>query len=233
MGASLKWTDQSGDRTLFFDVVTDERWASDADVTDHPAEKGANVTDNHRVKPDECTLTVVVTPSPLGVNNWDKASLQGQTLLVQEWPSLGILELLGPVGSIIGNNTAQAQTVPVGAQVHVFDNPGMDYVKVTLDQLQTLRDTSQLITVIGTKKTVENMVITSLSPRAGQDTGRAREVGLTLREIRYVTTSLVNAPKPTVPRAKPPASKGNQATTDASTKTSLLKSIISKFAGSP
>lgn len=48
------------------DAVITEGHAHDADVTDHPVESGANLTDNIRSKPIVVTLECVVSDTPVG-----------------------------------------------------------------------------------------------------------------------------------------------------------------------
>lgn len=48
------------------DLFVSEEHAFEADVTEHPVEKGADVTDNRRRKPASVTLEGVVSDSPLG-----------------------------------------------------------------------------------------------------------------------------------------------------------------------
>ena len=48
------------------DVAVTEEHAFDAEVTDHPVEKGADVTDHTRLKPPTVTIEGVVSDSPIG-----------------------------------------------------------------------------------------------------------------------------------------------------------------------
>jgi hypothetical protein len=66
MPALLTWTTQSGDFKVFrFDVVTTETHEASVDITDHPVELGANVTDHARPQPERLTLEGYVSNKPL------------------------------------------------------------------------------------------------------------------------------------------------------------------------
>ncbi|HEY1696174.1 MAG TPA: hypothetical protein VGG39_28600 [Polyangiaceae bacterium] len=64
--AYLSWLDASGTRNwITFDVVESESWDGGADVSEHPVEEGANVTDHVRVRLTKCTLKVFVSNEPI------------------------------------------------------------------------------------------------------------------------------------------------------------------------
>ena len=51
---------------FLLDVNITEEHQFEAEVTDHPVEKGSDVTDNVRTKPDVVTIESIVSDSPLG-----------------------------------------------------------------------------------------------------------------------------------------------------------------------
>ena len=64
---------QIGDYVI--DAAINEDHSFDSDVTDHPVETGADITDNIRAKPVQVTLDCVVSDTPIGA----VASLRGNT----------------------------------------------------------------------------------------------------------------------------------------------------------
>lgn len=51
---------------FLLDVNISEEHSLESEVTDHPVEKGADITDNVRVKPDVVNIESIVSDSPLG-----------------------------------------------------------------------------------------------------------------------------------------------------------------------
>lgn len=107
--------------------------------------------------------------------------------------------------------TSSAPSAQVVATTETFTEPD-DFVLKTYAQLQTLKNTPQLVQVIGTKCVASNMAIDDLQLHRGADTGTGAQISLSLRQILLVTTQTV--PTPTVTRATPPVTNGHQATTD-------------------
>ncbi len=137
-----------------------------------------------------------------------------------------------PIMPNVGLDPTKGQTVT--AQTLQFST-SQDFVQKTIDQLRAWKNAAQLLTVVGTKGSVDNMVIEKLNYTADSDTGTGRSITLGLREIRIVQTVTVNAPKPTLPRARTPVSKGAQNTIPTTNKSALklLTSQIYATMGGP
>jgi hypothetical protein len=273
--AYLAWTDASGtSQTFVFDVVTDEDWDDGADVTEHPVERGANVSDNVRVRVSRCTLKVFATNEPIDDNQFDQmvpveVDINMPTLPtipnvmgiinVPKWVDLlDLRSAIGSLGGLLGSAIGGAAgntgvggavgAIAASALAGVFLNgyeilvptattggpsppppatvitaqtlaPSApdDYVQRAINFLLNLKDGAQLLTVFGTKQFADNMVIDGITTHADSETGTGREIALSFREIRIVTTTTVAAPKPAFSRAQTPASLGNQNTDDDGT----------------
>jgi Dit-like tail protein len=73
----LSWTDASGTYVTFtFDLVEDEQWNLGSDVTKHPVEVGAAVSDNVRPRQRKVNLKIHATNEPLAASYWSPASMQ-------------------------------------------------------------------------------------------------------------------------------------------------------------
>lgn len=118
----------------------------------------------------------------------------------------------------------------VNAQTYQF-TASSDFVQQAIDQLRAWKNAAQLLTVVGTKGSVDNMVIQKLNIQADAETGTGRAITLALKEVRIVTTTTVNAPKPTIPRAKTPVPKGAQNTTPQPPTKSMAEVIKGWFSG--
>jgi hypothetical protein len=57
--------DESGSSVFILDATTNEGHDTTVDITEHPVEDGADLTDHARVKPFELTITGVITNTPI------------------------------------------------------------------------------------------------------------------------------------------------------------------------
>ena len=88
---------------------------------------------------------------------------------------------------------------------------GTDYVEATHQVLVDLKNGATVITFEGTKQSVPNMVIDTLSFSRSADTGSGEEITIGLKEVLIVTTQIVTAPIPFLPAGggTPTVSKGS------------------------
>jgi len=63
--------------SITFDGTVRESYELDTDITDHPVEKGANVTDHSRPKPDMLTIDALFTDTPLSTEQNTRAVESG------------------------------------------------------------------------------------------------------------------------------------------------------------
>lgn len=148
---------------------------------------------------------------------------QVQGIQVPEWFQLpiGVL-ILGAIATALVN----PQNVPmvasigspptlginVGAKVLTFTGANFDPVQLTHDQLKYLRDTSQLIEVVGSKGTYDNMTIENLTMKRTEGEGSGATFTISLKQVRLVSSTTVAAPVPTKPGGNTQVQKGSQAT---------------------
>ncbi len=159
-------------------------------------------------------------------------------------------------GAVVGNLLAAPgeQDVPFDPDAGLDPTPGQtvnvqhyalpgdqDFVADTITQLRFLKgddalgSTPQLLTVVGTKRAADNMVIETLNHQRDNETTGAPIV-LGLKQIRLVSTQQVTAPVPTMPRGKTATNKGAQNPTDdanAAKKRSFLKQLLYGTMGGP
>jgi hypothetical protein len=229
--ASLTWVDDSGTAdAIDFDLVLSEEWQQDAEVTEHPVEQGANVSDHVRVALAKCTLTVFATNEPLGSNDFAQATLGSVPVLANVWKSnIGLRGLVqgvaggvgfaaaGTVGSAAGAAggalaaslipPGQAVPTPIAPNVSQFSAP-TDFVEETIAKLLELKNNAQLVTLVGSKQTLENMVIETLGYMRSEDEGTGATITIGLKELRIVTYQQV--PVPDITRAQAPSNTGMQ-----------------------
>ena len=112
--------------------------------------------------------------------------------------------------------TATANVLSVTATIGGVPISVTQYAALTIALLRQLMATVQVVNLIAPYLEIDNMVIEKIHVHRDADTGRAAEIEVGLKQIRFVSTTEVPAPAPEVIRATPPVNKGEQGASDAS-----------------
>lgn len=216
VSAHLTWGDPITDPAsalgqLEFDVVIAEHHERSTEVTDHSVEQGTAVVDHVRPNPDRLNLEVFVSNTPIRPNAND-----GQVL-----PLVLDLDPPGQGGFFTGGSSAllerglQAVGLAKGFPTQVTANvlqfsEDTDYVQNTYNILTQLRDTATLLAIPTPRQTYFNMVIEKISMERDRQTGTSATFSIDFRQIRIVSSSIVDAPLPSIPRAVPNIDKGKR-----------------------
>lgn len=230
MGTYLVWDTGTLGLTdtgnLFFDVVPHESHSLGATVTEHPVEQGVTITDHVRPNPAQLTVEGFVSNAPIAP---DGSFVISEVLDIPQVPiPLNVNGAITAIGNAIGG--LLGKTPPVAQVQEVLSQT--NYVAQTLATLKSLQAQAVLLTVIcdgplGANAFYENMILESIDVDRDPGVGTGATFTLGLKEIRVVQSSIVQAPEPTIPRAIPKKSKGNQATQKApEQKTSLAYSLL-------
>jgi hypothetical protein len=189
---------------LTFDAVRSESHDLSAEVTDYAVETGVAVVDHVRPNPDRITLEVFVTNTPV----YSADGFNEPLTLDLPYPDQA------PSGAFAGGFQAvsQALTRPTQVSVNVMQFDGnIDYVQNALVQLQALKNDATLLTVITPRNTYFNMILERIGMHRERSTGTSgADFSLEFRQILIVSSSIVQAPLPTIARAVPVVSKGQK-----------------------
>lgn len=198
-----------------FDVTTTEVHSSAAEVTEHPVEAGANVTDHIRPRLDKVTLECGITNTPLsstGTKVFEgyrhvaalagsmanlrldvKTSRQTRTATIKNGfvgPTIPVLT------GIVGRPATRPEVepglrdtnVPAAVNMRAMSFPVyLDRVREVYDVLRSLVTGGVEVTLVTELRTYQSMAITSLS--SPRQKGDAILFGLDLQELRFVSSS--------------------------------------------
>lgn len=108
-----------------------------------------------------------------------------------------------------------------------LDNPD-DRVERAYSELQRIMNASELITVVTTLKTYENMAVTSIAATRDAQNGQTLNAVITCREVFVAATETRDRPDPETPSDGAEIDRGRQPTTPASqgVSDSLLRSLF-------
>lgn len=205
---------------LHFDAVLSEDHERTTLVTDHNVEQGINIVDHVRPNPDRLTLEVFISETPVESNDFQLLSL--------------VLDLPQPDGG--GNVFGQAPGVisggfppqQISATTYQTSND-FHYVQDAYNQLTTLRDTATLLSIATPKQFYSNMILETIRLRRDPRSGTSGYFTLEFRQIRVISSSIVAAPIPSVPRAAPTLVTGKKDPTQATApKQSVLANLSTK-----
>lgn len=166
--------------TIELDCTVSEAHNGEVEVTEHPVEEGANISDHARVKPPTLTLEGMVSNTPLN---------QGQHRRKVTSKEGFVFETTATTDQITGQ-------------------PGI--MESAFTKLQELREKAMPITVITRLKTYTNMVLTSLVVPRNASTGEALRFTATFRNVIIIKNRTTTATVATEPRAKPKVPKGKK-----------------------
>lgn len=241
MSAYLTWKPKSGkQKSLYFDAVTSEVQTIKSTATEHPVERGPNVSDHIRDELDSVTLEVFVSNQPIYDLNGHGGKVVSVEIKTQPYePPLEATpgSLFNAVGGAIKQGVkALGELIGLGgpsgtsATILMFDE-AFDAVGEVVLLLRGIRATKQLVDVVLPSRLYPDMVLTSVEVTRTPATGDGATIALEFKELRQVAVSIVTAPTPTEPRAKSAVKKGAKDTKDApapARKGSLLKGLFGK-----
>ncbi len=202
-----------------FDATISETHLAGNEITEHPVEKGVNVTDHVRPRVDRITLDVVVTNAPTRVPRTNMGGATGGvTGLDLVVPTNGDLPIAIPgIGAALKGAGVFRGTQVVQAQVLQFDS--FDRVADVYHELKNLQETATLVTITTSLVEYENFVFENLSAPRQAGEGDSIHFQIDAKHLRFVTAKTVPAPASPVGVKK--TNKGSQPTKDAGPKSSL------------
>ena len=133
----------------------------------------------------------------------------------------GLLEGLLLSGSASNKSIPITAGSPAAPQVTgqaqvIYFSQTQDFVEATIQLLLNLKTTTQIISVFGSKQSVQSMAIENVAYTRDEETGTGAEIVISLKEVRFVQTVVVNVPLPSIPSAANTIARGNQNPSNAS-----------------
>ena len=175
------------------DASIRETHTGEVELTDHPVEEGANITDHSRPKPIGLAIDGVITNTPIS------RTKQANTRTI--------------LGVTFTSSAAVAN--------YIQGRPG--YAEAAYAKLEDLRLKGNVITVVTNLKTYTSMVMTSLSIPRDKNTGDALSFSAQFRQVIIVKNKTTRKVVSKVAKPKTSTGKQPTKTpTDAQQKKSIL-----------
>ena len=188
-------TDDTGTDTfviLEVDAVMSESHEVMATLTDHPVERGADLSDHKRPGQRRYRLEGLVTNTPIG-----SIPLSGEN-------------------SSANDVSGAVRDSPAKATVLQFSDR-FDRVRDVLDALTVLVETAQLVTVTTDVRTYDAAQIVGVVAPRSAEAGDSITFTVDITQVRIAETRDVGAPVPRQPRGRRTRDNGAQAAREAET----------------
>lgn len=179
----LIWTDDAGGTvSVRFDTVNTETHDSTSVITEHPVEKGSNVSDHIRPELDRLSVEGYVSNKPLATN-----------------PDVDQFAGYSPI------------TLPDGTTATVLaPRETRDRVRDTFELLQDAQKNSRIVRVETKIREYEDMGIERVStPRTVED-GSGATFQVDLKHMKFVSAETVDAPEPAEVRGQAKKAVGSK-----------------------
>lgn len=232
MSTVVTWVDDNGAAvTLELDVDTQETHDLVSDITEHPVEEGADVTDNVRPRLRRVSIEGFVTDTPLLTNPGVAEVAEFKTLELQIPDRPVQLSLSGGIQAGIGaiGEAIFGPTPPKKATMLTLDD-FKSRKRAVYDALEDARIHARICRVLTSLHEYDNMLIESNTPTRSPDDGNGAVFSVVYKEIVQVTSDVVVAPVPaeTLGATKKAAGAKN-AKTDEGKADEKKKSVLAKM----
>lgn len=207
---------------LEVDAIVTETYDLAAEVSEHPVEEGANISDHVRPSLNHITLEVAVSNQPIRAIGNHGATFRATELRL---PSVTRI-----TRGAQGRQRSQTETSAPsqGATVLRFDEESFDRVREVHDELERLMRSGTPIDIVGARfGDLENYLITGVSMPVSNDNGFT--FTLDIQELRTAVTQEAAAPSPSVERGRRQGNRGRQnptETTDGQRSESVLHNAL-------
>lgn len=188
--ASVTWTGSDGsEKAIEFDATVNDSHSASAEITEHPVEDGASVSDHVRPGLDRVSLRIVISDNPIATPGDHATGATG---------TMGTVDLVGANGVKSGE-----------ARVLVFDG-FLFRAKWVYEELLTLMAAGTPVGVLTSLRDYESMGIVSINPLRDAESGNALFATVEFKQVRVVTSQVVAAPEPREERGRHGSERGRQ-----------------------
>jgi hypothetical protein len=163
-------------------ITLEETHQDEIDITDHPIEQGASISDHALKRPAEVTIKIAwsnSTPAP-GVGGLVNSLLLGATSLIKT-PKIIQSALLGK---------------------------GVNQVPAIYQRLLAIQEERKPIDVFTGKRVYKNMMLKTLTTQTDKTSENILSVTITFRQVILVATTLVAVQAPAIAQAAPKTTLG-------------------------
>lgn len=207
---------------ITLDATVKEDYTTTAEPTQHPVEKGSDLTDHIILKPDKLSISGIITATPF------PSALAGLLVGGAATVTSSIGKALGPFGGAAGAVVGAAAGASIAGSIFGSNNRDLGSIAT---EFKALKNSKQVLQIVTGLKTYTNYVLVSAKVGRTDKTGGSITVDLEFSEISVVDSQTTTAAIPKKSGGIPGQNKGNQSkaglTDDENSQgSSLLKKLF-------
>ena len=232
MSTIVTWTDDAGAVvSLELDVDLQESHDLSSEITEHPVEEGADVTDHVRPRLRRVSIEGFVSDTPVLGNPGvaDVAEFVSLELQIPDKPAQ--ISLSGGIKAGIGavSEALFGPTPPLKVTMLRLDDV-KSRKRAVYDALEDARLNARLCRVITSLHEYDNMLIEQVTPTRTPENGNGAIFSFTTKEIVRVSSDVTVAPEPAELSGSVKVSAGaKNAKTDEAKAEEKKKSVLAKM----
>lgn len=232
MSTVVTWLDDAGAVvSLELDVDLQESHDLSSEITEHPVEEGADVTDHVRPRLRRVSIEGYVSDSPMLSNPGvaDLAEFVSLELQIPDKPAQ--VSLSGAIKAGVGavKEAVFGPAPPIKFTMLTLEN-AKSRKRAIYDALEDARLNARLCRVITSLHEYENMLIEQVTPSRTPESGNGATFAFTTKEIIRVSSDVTVAPEPAELSGAVKVSAGSKnAKTDEEKADAKKKSVLAKM----
>jgi hypothetical protein len=198
MSTVITWEDDGGAaQTLELDADLQEAHDLGSDITEHPVEEGADVTDHVRPRLRRVTIEGYVTDTPMITNPGVAELAEFKTLELQIPPKPQQISLSAGLAAGIGaiSDALFGPTPPPKATILTLAD-AKSRKRAVYDALEDIRLNARFCRVLTSLHEYDNMLIEQVVPTRTPGSGTGATFVVTFKEVRQVSSDVTVAPVP-------------------------------------
>ncbi len=220
------WEDESGtEHVLDVDVVSSAIDERTAELSDHPVETGAVITDHVIINPETISFELVVSQTPVNeAEGFGRRNLPLDVRPSQFVPG-GFFAVTQGVRTAVTSLIGAASGAPVAVNTLQATGGDKDRVSDAHDQLIRILQSALLVTITFKGRIYTDYLLTRVTLTHNPGEFGMGRFGVDARAFRTVTGATVQLPDPADFRALPKTASGNKPTKTPDPDPTQLKSL--------
>lgn len=212
--------------SMVLDATLKEVFTATAEPTQHPIEKGADITDHVIVKPNGLSISGIISETPLGDFPGSLVRAAGASVGSKIGDSLG---RFGNIGGLLGALGGGALGKTIASSLFKSKDR---ILQAAVEEFVKIRDARQAVNIQTGLRFYEHYVLTSFTASRDDKTGGSIKVDLEFKEVLVAENRVSIVAIPKVKGALSKTDAGRQSGADAAgDKASKGASILKKIFG--
>jgi len=235
-------TELGSSSAIFLDATLSESFDAPIEVTQHPVEKGVDITDHIILKPQKVTIDGVLSETPFSLEASEAglassvAASIGQALggvLAGALATAALSTSKTMAGLLSAKNISGGTVVDDEADLRddTIIPSGNARLRDAINEFMFIRNDKKPVTIITGLKQYKDFILIAFNVKRDNKNGQSINVHLEFQEVHYATSQTVRIAVPKTKAAVKKSDQGRKNATPAPKPGSYLKQIVGAFIG--